>query len=136
MKTVKVFTEPPALTATVQEITSLMRKLGCSRAEAVDIIKADREIDKMSIKEAQADLTQEQKQAIKKASLTGSKKRTEVKRERKIDEVKKRFINGIRVYLEGCGAQVEPLKNETDLHFIFENDHFSIKLTKHRPPKK
>lgn len=56
-------------------------------------------------------------------------------KERKIDETKKRFINGFRVYLEGSGAKVTPLKNETDLHFTFEGESYSVKLTKHRPPK-
>lgn len=61
--------------------------------------------------------------------------RKKVKKERKIDETKKRFINGFRVYLQGCGAKVEPLTNETDLHFTFENENYSVKLTKHRAPK-
>ena len=56
-------------------------------------------------------------------------------RERKIDETKKRFINGFRIYLEGSGCKVEPLKNETDLHFTFEDEKYSVKLTKHRAPK-
>ena len=115
---------------------NLMEKLGCSYQEALEIIAADLEVEKMSVKEAQSDLTSEQKKAVKKATITGSKKRTTVKRERKVDEVKKRFINGIRTYLRGCGAIVEQPKNETDLHFSFNNEHYSIKLTKHRPPKK
>lgn len=61
--------------------------------------------------------------------------RKKVVKERKVDEIKKRFINGFRVYLEGCGAEVAPLTNETDLHFSFEGASYSVKLTKHRPPK-
>lgn len=56
-------------------------------------------------------------------------------RERKVDEVKKKFINGFRIYLEGCGAKVEPLTNETDLHFTYLGENYSIKLSKHRPKK-
>ena len=133
---VTIHTEPPKLLATAKEITNLMNKLGCTRWEAKDIIRADRQIDKMTVAEATADLTKEQKQAVKNATITHTRERKPAKRERKIDEIKKRFINGIRIYLEGCGAKVEPLTNETDLHFIFENAHYSIKLTKHRPPKK
>lgn len=58
--------------------------------------------------------------------------RKKAKKVRKIDEAKKRFINGFRIYLEGIGCKVDPLKNETDLHFIFENESYSVKLTKHR----
>lgn len=56
-------------------------------------------------------------------------------RERKVDDTKKVFLNAFRVYLEGAGAKVEPLKNETDLHFTYEGANFSVKLTRHRPPK-
>ncbi len=56
-------------------------------------------------------------------------------RERKVDEVKKKFINSFRIYLEGCGANVEPLINETDLHFTYLGENYSIKLSKHRPKK-
>lgn len=118
------------------KVIELMKKLDCTEAEALELLAEDEKIDKMTVAEAQSDLSKEQKQAIKKATITGSKKRTTVKRERKVDEVKKRFINGIRTYLRGCGAIVEQPKNETDLHFSFNNEHYSIKLTKHRPPKK
>ena len=133
---VTIHTEPPKLLATAKEITNLMNKLGCTRWEAIDIIRADRQIDRMTVAEVTADLTKEQKQAVKNATITHTRERKPAKRERKIDEIKKRFINGIRIYLEGCGAKIEPLTNETDLHFTFENAHYSIKLTKHRPPKK
>jgi hypothetical protein len=56
-------------------------------------------------------------------------------RERKVDEVKKKFINGFRIYLEGSGAKVEPLTNETDLHFTYLGESYSVKLSKHRPKK-
>ena len=133
---VTIHTEPPKLLATAKEITNLMNKLGCTRWEAIDIIRADRQIDKMTVAEATADLTKEQKQAVKNATIAHTRERKPAKRERKIDSVKQKFIKGIKIFLEGCGAKVEPLTNETDLHFTFENAHYSIKLTKHRPPKK
>lgn len=117
-------------------IEKLMSTLNCSRDEAIEIIKEDEEIDGMSMKEVNADLTEEQKKAVKAATKTGTKKRTAVKRERKIDPVKKQLINNIRILLEGMKANVEPLTNETDLHFTYEGASYSIKLTKHRPPKK
>lgn len=61
--------------------------------------------------------------------------RKKTEKVRKVDEVKKKFINGFRVYLEGCGAKVEPLTNETDLHFTYLGENYSIKLSKHRPKK-
>jgi hypothetical protein len=117
-------------------IEKLMSTLNCSRDEAIEIIKEDEEIDGMSMKEVNADLTEEQKKAVKAATKTGTKKRTAVKRERKVDPVKKQLINNVRILLEGMHANVEPLTNETDLHFTYEGASYSIKLTKHRPPKK
>lgn len=127
---------PEHVTNTCVRAMEITKKLGCTLEEAFELLTEDEKIDKMTVAEAQADLSQEQKQAIKIATITHTKERKPIKRERKIDTIKKRFINGIRIYLEGCGADVEPLKNETDLHFNFENEHYSIKLTKHRPPKK
>ena len=120
----------------IYNIENLMHKLGCSYEEAVELIEADKEVDKMTASEATADLTKEQKQAVKNATIAHTRERKPAKRERKIDSVKQKFIKGIKIFLEGCGAEVEPLTNETDLHFTFENAHYSIKLTKHRPPKK
>ena len=118
------------------DIENLMHKLGCSYEEALELVAEDEKIDKMTVAEATSDLTKEQKQAVKNATITHTRERKPAKRERKVDSIKQRFIRGIKVYLEGCGAKVEPLTNETDLRFTFENAHYSIKLTKHRPPKK
>lgn len=63
------------------------------------------------------------------------KPRKKVVKARKVDPTKKHLINCIRVLLEGLNADVVPLKNETDLHFTFEGDSYTVKLTKHRPPK-
>ena len=118
-----------------KRIASLMKSLGCTREEAISVIMEDDEIDKMSMKEVNSDLTADQKKAMKDATKTGTKKRTEVKRERKVDETKKRFLNGFRVYLEGIGGTVEPLETEAEMHFTFEGNQYTVKLIKHRAPK-
>jgi hypothetical protein len=120
---------------TEKDIQKTMTKLDLTREEAIAMLQEDEMIDKMSVKEAQSDLSAEQKKAIKSATAVGAKKRTAVKRERKVDKVKKEIINCVRVLLEGMGAIAEPLKNETDLHFTFKGDSYSVKLIKHRPPK-
>lgn len=118
-----------------KRIASLMKNLGCTREEAIEVIREDDEIDKMTSKEVNADLTPEQRKAMKANTKTGTRKRTEVKRERKVDEIKKRLLNGFRVYLEGCGAVVKPLETEAEMHFTFEGAEYTVKLIKHRPPK-
>lgn len=118
-----------------KRVTKLMKSLSCTREEALAVIAEDEEIDGMSMKELHADETPEQKKARKDATKIGTRKRTEVKRERKVDEIKKRLLNGFRVYLEGSGAVVEPLKTEAEMNFKFEGADYTVKLIKHRPPK-
>lgn len=118
-----------------KRVASLMKTLGCSREEAIEVIREDEEINGMTMKELNADLTAEQKKAMKEATKVGTRKRTETKRERKVDETKKRLLNGFRIFLEGLGASVKPLETEAEMHFSFEGAEYTVKLIKHRPPK-
>ncbi len=118
-----------------KQIEKIMKSLGCTREEAIELIMEDEAVDHMTSKEVNSDLTADQKKAMKKATNTGTKKRTAVKRERKVDEIKGRLLNDYRVLLEGLGAQVEPLKTEAEMHFTFEGASYTVKLIKHRPPK-
>lgn len=121
--------------STDERVKKIMELLHCSEEEALSVIQEDEAIDGMSMKEVNADLTDEQKKAVKAATKTGTKKRTAVKRERKVDEVKKQIINGFRIYLEGSGATVEPLTTEAEMHFTYQGENYTVKLIKHRPPK-
>ena len=68
----------------------------------------------------------------KKEYAKSDKPRKASTKERKVDETKKRFLNGFRVYLEGCGCEIVNLKTETELTFNFEDEQYTVKLTKHR----
>ena len=68
----------------------------------------------------------------KKEYAKSDKPRKASTKERKVDETKKRFLNGFRIYLEGCGCEIVNLKTETELTFNFEDEQYTIKLTKHR----
>lgn len=124
---------------TEKQILDTMKALDLTRQEAIDLIKEDEEIDKMTVKEAQADLSAEQKKAIKSMTKTGEKKPTvykfDKKRERKVDETKKHIMSCIKVLLEGLKATVQPLTTEAEMHFSYEGAEYTIKLIKHRPPK-
>lgn len=61
-----------------------------------------------------------------------AKVRKSVNRKRKVDETKKRFLNGFRIYLQDCGAIVEMPKNEVELNFKFGDDDYTVKLTRHK----
>lgn len=120
-----------------KRIASMMKSLGCTREEAIAVIAEDEAIDKMTMKEINADLTPEQRKAMKDATKTGTKKRTTVKRERKPDEEKADIIAQIAEFLKTIdGYDVDIIKGEREISLIVGANDYSITLTKHRPPKK
>ena len=64
-----------------------------------------------------------------------SKPKNKTTKERKVDETKKHLFEIIIASLEN---EVEngSLKNEVEYSFDFGEDRYTLKLTKHRPPKK
>lgn len=64
------------------------------------------------------------------------KPRKKLERERKVDITKGRLLADMRVLLEGLGADIAEVKTETEIKFDFEGASYTLKLTKHRPPKK
>lgn len=120
-----------------KRIASMMKSLGCTREEAIAVITEDEAIDKMTMKEINADLTPEQRKVMKDATKTGTKKRTAVKRERKPDEEKADIIAQIADFLKTIdGYDVDIIKGEREISLIVGANDYSITLTKHRPPKK
>ena len=67
---------------------------------------------------------------------TSDKPRKPMKKERKIDEIKKHLLSCCKVLLEGLGAKVLEIKTETELVFSFKNEEYSLKLIKHRKKDK
>ena len=63
------------------------------------------------------------------------KPRKAVKKERKVDETKKRILSNCRVLIEGMGGQTLSVKTETEVTFLFNDEEYSLKLVKHRPKK-
>lgn len=61
-----------------------------------------------------------------------TKERKATRRERKIDPTKQYLITKIKKCLEECECEIKPLVNETNLHFTYEGNSFTVKLTKHR----
>ena len=64
-----------------------------------------------------------------------NKPRKTAKKERKIDETKKRLLTDCKILLEGLGAEIVSVKTETEINFIFDDNEYSLKLIKHRPKK-
>ena len=95
-----------------------MKDLNCSREDA-------EEVAKMEVK-AKGLRRYEQ----------GEKPRKKVERERKIDENKVKIINFLeRVLMNSDVADVKIKNPQREITFVFENDDYSITLTKHRKKK-
>lgn len=56
-------------------------------------------------------------------------------RERKVDTVKLEIMQVIDDAICDIADNVEERKNETDLHFTYNGEKYSIKLTRHREKK-
>ena len=121
-----------------KRIAELMKNLGCTREEAISVIEEDKAIDKMTSKDVNADLTPDQKKAMKAATKTGTRKTSgTVKRERKPDEEKEEIIAKIADFLAKIdGFDVEIIKKEREISLLIGENDYSITLIKHRPPKK
>lgn len=111
------------------EIQKMMKNLDLSREEAIQLLQDDE--DDVSV-----ELTAEQKKVVKKMTQSDRKKETAPrKRERKVDETKKRLLDFFRIPLEKAGGKVLSVKSETELEFWFEGATYNIKLVKHREKK-
>ena len=129
-----------------EAIKKMMQVLGCTEAEAREVVEADAAIDKG---EKLFELNAEQKKASKKARSTGTKKRPTAykfeKRERKPNEDKRAIMNALMGAIESWHHDEEnPVANVTDfslsnperqIDFQFNGTNYSITLTAHRPPK-
>lgn len=112
-----------------EEILKMMKNLDLSREEAIQLLQDDE--DDVSV-----DLTAEQKKVVKKMTQGDRKKETTPrKRERKVDETKKRLLDFFRIPMEEAGGHVISQKSETELEFWFDSANYSIKLIKHREKK-
>ena len=127
---------------TEAQITKMMKSLNLTREEAIELIKDDMEVDKMSVKECTSDMTDEQKKAAKKATITtGEKKKTaSVKKERKKDNIKIEIISTIAQNLNRCCfdddsntvQDITVIKPEREITFTINGEEYSVTLTKHR----
>lgn len=113
-----------------EEIKMYMEKLDISEEEATQLWEDDHSEEVLP---EVAEMEKKAKQ-IKRYEKSDNKRKPSSK-ERKVDETKKLIINGFRVFLQGMGATVEPLKTEAEMHFVFKEESYTVKLVKHRPKK-
>lgn len=118
------------MSAKEKEIKKYMDKLGISYEEAEQLWEDDQED---YIGEEGEQMTEKAK-ALKRYEKADTKRKKST-RERKVDNVKLYLLelaeDGLNGYIENVEYQ-----NEVSFSFDYEGEHFSLKLTRHRPPKK
>jgi len=115
-------------------VDKLVEEHDFSIAEAVDIVKADREIDKG--KRVEFDLSPEEEKAAKKYANSTEKKKTV--RKRAEDAVKRNFIAEIAQFLGenyNTLSNLEIVNPERVVSFEFDGEKYEIILQKKRKPK-
>ena len=113
-----------------QEITRNMELLEISREEAEQLWEDDHSDETLP------EVAEMEKKASKMHRYEQSDKpRKKAEKVRKVDEEKGHLLGCIKTLLEGLGADVTVTKTETEIAFGYGGNSYTVKLTKHRPPK-
>lgn len=111
-----------------KEIQTFMEKYDLTKEEATQLWREDNEeIQNAEIEE----MTKKAKENIKRYEKNTSKERKKTTRERKVDIEKGTILGWFKECLKD--RQIESRQeNEVALHFQYNGNEYSIKLTKHR----
>ena len=112
-----------------QEIQKHMKLLGISREEAEQLWEDDQND---FIGEEGEEMTQKAKEI--KRYEKGDKPKAKAKKERKVDENKKVILGKLHKALETF-VKITNVKTETEISFVYNDEEYTLKLTKHRPKK-
>jgi len=120
-----------------KQIADLMKKLDITEAEAVEMLEADKRIDKG---ETLFELSAEQKKVEKKMRQADRDKTVYkfTQRERKADVDKRAIIYSLAEMLDHSDLQPENMtisNPERQIDFVYNGSNYSVTLVKHRPPK-
>ena len=98
-------------------IQEIMKDLECSREEAEEVAKM------------------EMKAKGLKRYEQAEKPRKKAERERKVDEVKKEIIDELVACISKNVGKVTKVKTDTEIDFVYADEDFTLKLTRHRKKK-
>lgn len=115
-----------------KEILNYMETLDLTREEAEQLWEDDNS-DEMTPE--QAELTAKAKE-LGRHMGESMKERKPREKVRKIDEEKKMILAEFAESLNGINAEITEVKTETEITFKYGGNVYTVKLTKHRPPKK
>ena len=99
-------------------IQSIMKDLKCSREDAEEVAKME-----MKAK------------GLKRYEQTEKPQKKRVERERKVDKVKKEIIDELVACISKNIGKVVDVKTETEIDFVYADEDFTLKLTRHRKKK-
>lgn len=111
-----------------KELEKSMKVLDISKEEAIQMWLEDNDYE---INETVEELTEKAKKNIKRYEQSDKKRKPSTK-ERKVDDEKKTFLEGFRIFAEGKGGIVTSTKNEAEFSFSFGDNDYTVKLVKHR----
>ena len=112
-----------------EQIQNYISKLKISREEAEQLWEDDQED---YIGEDGEEMTRKAKEI--KRYEKADKPKAKVKKERKIDENKKLILDKMHKALETF-VKITNVKTETEISFVYNDEEYTLKLTKHRPKK-
>lgn len=115
-----------------KEILNYMETLDLTREEAEQLWEDDNS-DEMTPE--QAELTARAKE-LGRHMGESMKERKPREKVRKVDEEKKMILAEFVESLNGINAEITEVKTETEITFKYGGNVYTVKLTKHRPPKK
>ena len=99
-------------------IQDIMKDLECTREEAEEV--AEMEIKAKGIKRYE----KAEEQKLRKP------------RERKVDQAKKHLVDYLIKALELAESEIHTVRNESEISFSYKGDEYTMRLIRHRPPKK
>ena len=114
-----------------KDIENFMKRHELSENEAIQLWLEDNDyLENETVNE----LTEKAK-TIRHYEQSATKERKKTVRERKVDEEKGRLLNILinAINQENC---VDSIKNEAEFSFNCGENSYTVKLIKHRPPKK
>ena len=118
----------------MEKVQELMELLHCTEEQAKQIIESDKQIDKMTVRECESDLTQEQKASAKKARQ-GDRKPTVYKfdtRAKKTDLDKAHLVHLLADCLGMVTKSEEDLvvtNAERQIDFVYNGRKFRVVLS-------
>lgn len=113
------------------DIKKLKISLDLTTEEAIETWLDDHDY----IDNAEAEAMTEKAKANRRYEKSDAPRKKTV-RERKVDAEKGGLLSAIKTAVEAFGGAVVSVKNEAEFSFTFNGNSYTVKLVKHRPPKK